>query len=60
MEKNTLVIFMKTKDKGKGFLNGKMEKNIEDNGKMVNSMELGYIKMLREKKEGANGKKEKE
>lgn len=60
MEKNMLVIFMKTKDKEKDFLNGKMERNIEDSGKMVNNTESGYIKMLREKKERVNGKKEKE
>jgi hypothetical protein len=51
---------MKTKDKEKDFLNGKMERNIEDSGKMVNNTESGYIKMLREKKERVNGKKEKE
>lgn len=60
MGKSMSVIFMKTKDKERDFLNGKMEKNIEDSGKTGNNTESEYIKMQRERKERVNGKKEKE
>lgn len=50
-----LAISWKIKDMDKAYSSGKMGKNIEDNGRTENNMELECIRMLKVRKRKGNG-----